>query len=714
MARMPLQSGASAARLLSVGFAKALGGALVCCWLLAVGWEMLARDDMPSLVDVIGGLVPLAFVCFGVADIRMGRRARPSDVVLSADGVTIEGGPHHGRRWPLAALGPGTLKLATTMTKGEKPTTTTTTITVGGDPTPLAIAIDPSEAASLADLTATLHDLATAGREAPPVNEGVLRCAGCGSPVVPVAQRQATCGACGRETAIPGPLRERIDAAELLQRERPRVERMTRRLLDQPGAHAANLAISALAASLPLSVALAGVAFAYQTYTADSVRMGTILGLLELPFVVALAAYLLVRLPIVDRVALGSLTLDLAARRDRDGTQVCHACGGPLLAGHERAAARCVYCGADNVLGVELGLRATAHARQSQSLERVLGERRRQRLRCGLGGVVGVLIAWHAVASLVQGFEHNRTTDPTEIALRGRDRGEFGRASHSAAAPLHDRQIVLIEAPPVDASDGAPRLRLVDETGPSPHEAGVVIEAAGLRDPAWIGGEHVLYIADVDGRAALRRVAVADGTTSELHVADDLESPSASADGKRIAFAESSQGVWYVTVLEDGAVRRLVPGRRPKLHPFVARVVFIGEQDGRPKPFTLDLTAGAAPIPVFEPNRWRYDDPVYSPCGGWIALVSNAGWDQLRTGSELETHNLVAIEPGTSEPIQQLTWGNASVRRPSWTGQTIYFDTDGHPGGQRRVYPVGFGGPMVGELHSPACKERLAAAGAPR
>jgi hypothetical protein len=60
-------------------------------------------------------------------------------------------------------------------------------------------------------------------------------------------------------------------------------------------------------------------------------------------------------------------------------------------------------------------------------------------------------------------------------------------------------------------------------------------------------------------------------------------------------------------------------------------------------------------------------DPTWAPCRSFVAVASNASWDELRTGSELETWNVIAVDmhKGAAFP---LTHGNAFATsfRPIW------------------------------------------------
>jgi hypothetical protein len=338
---------------------------------------------------------------------------------------------------------------------------------------------------------------------------------------------------------------------------------------------------------------------------------------------------------------------------------------------------------------VDLRHTAGKVAREHTSLETVLAQRTRRRLVWAAGGVVSLLFVFHAGKLLIQGFEHNRTTDPTKLARFGAEVGVFDRSNHFPAGSPDGRVAFVELAAPDTTADAALRVVSPGRAGSVPGAGVVVARGQALRDPAWIGGSALLYVVTLtEHRAALRRVEVPGGSATELHAAEDIESPSASQDGRRIAFAERRGDAWQITLLDAGQRRSIGEGRMPDLHRLGKRLAFIRVLDGLPKPFVLDLDrASAEPRPLFTPDRFRYADPTWAPCSAFVALATNQGWDETRTGTELETWNVVAVDTRRGGSYA-LTFGNAAARRLSWAGQRIYFETDGRPSRLSAVYPL--------------------------
>jgi hypothetical protein len=698
MIRMPIQLGSSAARRFLSGFAYTLGGGLGAALALALALESYQKHGVTGSLatKLLAALGLLVFVALGISTLRRGYRARASDAIFDERGVRIEGGPHHGEHFTYAMLSPQHLALEKHREgKGKF----ATRLVVYEDPrhrargsTELALSIDPAETQSLEALMKTLGAVTFSAGSTAPSSLAVLCCEGCGAPVVPVDQPVATCQFCARQTAMPEKLREQIRASALLVQKRPRLEKLVKKLMRQPGAASVNRLAAGLFGITLATPLLAGGAAAYQFLTADSYRYVTIWGLIEFPFFAALGSSFLLRARIVDRIALGRLTLDFSAKRSDNSEIVCRSCGGPLPVVADAAAVRCIYCGSDNVLGVDLRQSAGNVAREHQSLEAVLAQRTRRRFAWAAGGVASVLIVFHAAGLLAQGFEHNRTTDPTKLARFGPEVGAFDRSRLYPAASRSGLRVAYVERGDPDDS-----LRLTTPDA-------VVAKGKQLRDPAWIDGSELLYVATNGARASLLRVSASGGTPRELLTAEDVESPSASQDGRRIAFAEREGDKWFVTLLSGSERRRLGEGRMPELHPRGDPLVFIRDVDGLPKPFLLDLDKPRAePWPVFSSNPWRYADPTWAPCRSFIAVASNVSWNELRTGSELETWNVIAVDMHKGTTFS-FTHGNAAARHLSWSGPRIYFDTDGHSDGLHTIYPLELSNDFIYGQYRQTCR----------
>jgi hypothetical protein len=105
-----------------------------------------------------------------------------------------------------------------------------------------------------------------------------------------------------------------------------------------------------------------------------------------------------IKAQLVDRRAFRALALDFGAALPRSGGGPrCRICGGPLPPAIG-VLARCAYCGADNLLGVDIETRASAAGQHALDLDAVLRARRRERLRQQILVAIGVVLALGGLA----------------------------------------------------------------------------------------------------------------------------------------------------------------------------------------------------------------------------------------------------------------------------------------------------------------------------
>lgn len=248
--------------------------------------------------------------------------------------------------------------------------------------------------ASLAALLDTIRAL-DEKQEQPPVAGAVeiLRCSACGAPVTPTAQAQAECVCCHARVTVPREIAERVAAAETVTRDAARAERVVAKVLRQPGAaRAKRWLVFALAFGLA-SWAATVVLIAWSWHAERLDRAGASL-LIAAPLAVILAVSASVRARLVDRQALRALTLRFAARAPLEpgAPPRCRVCGAPLASPARRVIAHCVYCDAENVLGLALRRQGRAVTGMLDTLDDALARRRRARVAWSLLSALGVLL----------------------------------------------------------------------------------------------------------------------------------------------------------------------------------------------------------------------------------------------------------------------------------------------------------------------------------
>lgn len=457
--RIPLQLGNSAVlgRLrASALFLPSL--VLLFAWIVIPGWLGGAFGDIVGTLGMVPGLavgvvaiVGMAFAMEGAEDAR---RQAPSDLVLGGAGVTVEGGPHDGVRIPWSELGTAVvaknerneagavlrflaaiLRFLRLSALARRLHADAHELRVGKRV--LGSAVAAAEIDSLRLLAQTLVALAeqrTAGTdEAPaPTSPDVISCAACGGAAVPADAAEVTCRFCGAAVSMPGELRERLRAHAQVKGA-ARLERAIARLLDQPGATIAGkwmargVAIMRLGWPLGLVVlatlsilhaleedALPRIVLsepATSPFLHDLALAGAVAFVCFAGIAVGLDAYF------ANRRALRLVTLDFGASPPpRAGAGWgCRVCAGPLPDG-DRILVRCVYCDAENVLGIDLRVQGRRKEAQAKSVGEALHHRRRARIRLA---IVLVLLAAGAGAL---GHELHYTA----LATRPRPEHDFG------------------------------------------------------------------------------------------------------------------------------------------------------------------------------------------------------------------------------------------------------------------------------------------------
>ncbi len=462
--RLPVETGSSAITTLIVGtivvFAIA-GGMVAFMESAGPAWRGL------TFLFWIGALW---FTALGFLSFAFQRRA--ADVHIDEEGIYVDGGPHHGFHWDR-----GTILLEGTRVE-QKEGRAKFFLDLGTDiRIPLAESSKPEDIASMKALAATLHAWVQGASPQTPAPQSpeaaLLVCANCGAPIAPTDQPASSCGLCGHSTPMPDEIAEKVRAARMLPADRARSENLVRTLLRQPGAHSVNLLLTLLGfvlfAALPFTLATFGV------------WLFVVLAL------ASLALVFFVRLVVSNRRALRLMELNFRARAPscEGAPWSCRRCGAPLSSpGDEDTVARCVYCGADNLLGVDLRSEATATSQQALHLIDAVRHRRRE-----LATNLGILVV--AVALGVGGSHF-----------------AYGKHVEVQIAEQESRRLLPPEPP-------APHIK---RSGPSP-------------TPSVTGFERVTKQGDVETRAAstpdgrhlffLRKAAGSDQT---MAVVRDLSS----------------------------------------------------------------------------------------------------------------------------------------------------------------------------------------------
>lgn len=380
------------------------GGALA---LMLMGVEVI-------LLVLCAGLLPAGFSARGgMRLLRAALRARASDVVITPNGLRIEGGAHgwayrDGMTWSEIAQerwraerredpeGPGSRCLCTGPEDG---------------PIVLAEAQTWEETTSLKQLAETVANAAAQRAGSSSARRTVagptmLRCDGCGGPVPGDDRPVKRCGFCGRDVAVPDGVRERIRAARTVRVSAEVTPQLVQRVLGQPAARTTNATLAAGGVSM-LALAPATVWAGGQLYRADHLTAATIVGLVLVLVALFGTLYALLSLFLGRRqaVALVALRLGATPATSADGSYTCRSCAAPLAAAATAVVVACDYCKAPNILGLDLRAEAADAEAQEQALETDLyaaDMRRRRGLRwLGLAVVALAASSGLLVASLL-------------------------------------------------------------------------------------------------------------------------------------------------------------------------------------------------------------------------------------------------------------------------------------------------------------------------
>lgn len=469
--RLPLQVGTSA-----LGHATAGALALVPgVWLVVVAVRLVTSPagDLSGFgfgLRIVGGLVGAYLVVYALLELARVPGTRASDLLLDAEGFSIEGGRHDGLRLAWAALDPARSRAETQtevrVTLGkivgdvffvaismlasnslelspdvEVPLRRLWIVTRDGRELLLAEAVDPAEQASVDALIETLKARVGAAPSRPIAPPAVLGCASCGAPVVPV-DGDARCGHCGATTAVPAELRARVRAVAETTTARAWVAQALTDLLAQPGAAAAT---AGLIFAVIFAFGAWGAAVALVLVTGLDAVSGFEATLLLLGgLALAAVPFALVRAALAKRRALHLVTASFGARPPRgvEGAWTCRSCGGALPAASGLVVG-CVFCEAENVLGLDLRDEAASGKKQRASLEAVLVGARAERRR--LAGAAAGSLALGVVAAAVFAIQH---ADAQALARRRaackRDDGaaclELGKAFDFGQGVAKDRK----------------------------------------------------------------------------------------------------------------------------------------------------------------------------------------------------------------------------------------------------------------------------------
>jgi hypothetical protein len=401
LARLPLQIGTTATW--SAGRAAAVlfpGLALIGA---AISLLLSIHDGRAAIIVLLPGVL---LVVYATGHVVGAVRNRASDVMLTAQGLLVEGGRLHSSSIPWGELTQPfadveettaqrlTLKMilllmlsllfrrAMVSSIREPVRVWRLHVHHAGRRLMVAETDRPIERDSMQAAAASVCAVVSGQRyvaQAPAVAAGIVCCSQCGAPAVPDDAPWVQCAYCGAQVALPPQVRGQAAATKQRSDERSRTGEIIAKLRQQPKATRTNVWLLLLSCLMfgawPVGWGL--IAF---SVLSDGFQATDLLFLL-LPFAAVLAGFFLARARLADRGSLQLLTLGfgaLAPARQGQPSR-CRRCQGPLPEAGLGGVSRCRYCSAENIVGIDLRP-IVDHARAEQdNFDRALEARRKEK-----------------------------------------------------------------------------------------------------------------------------------------------------------------------------------------------------------------------------------------------------------------------------------------------------------------------------------------------
>lgn len=708
--RLPLQVGTSSLEGVARSAATLVPGLLFVCFVLVPPilspWdEAIETYEQIWWLIIILFFVGVLFLVYGRKHLSLALSERPSDIELVPDGLRIVGGPHNGLLLAWKDINPDDVKVVgrhdddLELLSDDSGKAEDNFWELRVDWRVLASAEDAPELRSLVALCDSIkasakrvHDQA-AGVAAPTGSVTSLHCPNCGAPATPADQPQVQCRFCGGWVAIPEEVRGRIRAVMTRDAKRRESEQLVAKLLKQPGALRTNLAIVFAAlpslAIWPLILAIAAV-----LYGLCYLRLFNTALLIVAALAVIRGMFNLVRGQLTDRQALRLLTLHFSARAPARAGEPhrCRSCNAPLAEPPGAMLVACVYCGAENVLGLDARQEAKQQSSETISLEETLENRKKEHRRwrfAGLRAIVLLVVA--ALLVLVS------LGPPHELYAKG-DSGNLERMTYDPEDEFHpsvspDGRIVLYDLRvPEEEGDDA-----IMSCGPNGAFRGTEYTRANAdaRRPVWMpDGSGFLYEDFVGDYAHLRRTispARYSPTIQVAHAGYNISMVSVSPDSKRVVYdseARRNRGYSiYIATVDGRQHNYLGPGVDPAWSPD-GSVIAYARTVGNHTQIKLRSPDGSGASKVITAGACDHNEPTWSPDGAYIGFVANCGHTL-----DSKIWNLFVIRKDGSG-LQQLTDGTSDMDMPTWAGNYIYFSSN--VAGNFDVWRLTLGGRLYG------------------
>jgi hypothetical protein len=423
LARLPLQIGTTA----TWGAARAAASLFPSLGCIVGGVILLVNassdDNGSGFVGILIGGLLLVYACIHLYGAL---KTRASDLLFYPEGLHVDGGRLHGRRFGWQELAPPFARIEDTTAnrltvwriflfvlslsgRGYRRIVSPVTpvrvwrlwLNHRGQELLVAETDRPIEADSMT-AAATSIDAVLSGRksveEAPSVAVQVTVCAACGAPAVPDDAPAVACAYCRQWVQLPAQVRSQAAAAKALEQSRGTTAKMVAKLREQPRAARVNGWLFVYTLMMFGAWPLGWGLIAYRVLDDGFQPLDALF--LALPFAAVLGGFFFARGRLADRGALQLLTLGfgaLAPRREGEPSR-CRRCQGPLPGAGLGGVAQCRYCNAENIVGLDLRPSIDPARAEQQTFDLALKKRAKEKVLWGMLTVVATLalLGWAA------------------------------------------------------------------------------------------------------------------------------------------------------------------------------------------------------------------------------------------------------------------------------------------------------------------------------
>ena len=362
---------------------------------------------------------------------------------------------------------------------------------------------------------------------------------------------------------------------------------------------------------------------------------------------------------------------------------------------------RCAYCGAENVLGLDVRGEAQRGRAQVDSLDEALFQRRNERARwrfsafaaIAMLAVVGILVRLSAhppnpLKAIGDARELTRITYDPFNEFQPKVSPDGKTLLYDLRVPGEDSDESIMTAPSTGAFRGTE----------------MTLEKFHAIRPLWTNdGKGFLYVSTMT-KDVLRRV---DSLRPYAAARDlytfgyDIDVPSMAPDGTHFVFAGAvtKSAGWYLYIgsLDGAGSKQITGGINPAWGPDGQHIAY-SRTVGQNRQIMMMLYDGNVMVTTWQltNDTCDHEDPIFSPDGEYLAYVGNCGGN---TRGKKNIWDLYVMKADGSQN-EQITDGKADVETPAWSGDHLYFSAD--VAGNYDIWRVRLTGPLAGHGTRPA------------